>query len=222
MLSPISPPISGSIYLAVSGEDLLRAVEQRMGALPAELRQLFVASRPPPLCGKGDLLTTALPWILRWETSMSAIRHVWTAPSRQGLFWYCGHVFAPWIAAFVARLRELGWIDGRTVPIEYQWSEGRTERYAEIAAQFVRQKVDVIVTIGSAVPTVRHATSVIPIVFAVAIDPVGAPQKSQPFEVAFGLMKSSIQREPLFGQPTPGIVPGPTLCHRCPGSRTPT
>jgi ABC transporter substrate binding protein len=133
-----------------------------------------------------------------------------------------GHVFAPWIAAFVARLRELGWIDGRTVPIEYQWSEGRTERYAEIAAQFVRQKVDVIVTIGSAVPTVRHATSVIPIVFAVAIDPVGAPQKSQPFEVAFGLMKSSIQREPLFGQPTPGIVPGPTPCHRCPGSRTPT
>ena len=130
--------------------------------------------------------------------------------------------FAPWIAAFVARLRELGWIDGRTVAIEYQWSEGRTERYAEIAAQFVRQKVDVIVTIGSAVPTVRHATSVIPIVFAVAIDPVGAPQKSQPFEVAFGLMKSSIQREPLFGQPTPGIVPGPTPCHRCPGGRTPT
>jgi putative ABC transport system substrate-binding protein len=80
--------------------------------------------------------------------------------------------FAPWIAAFVARLRELGLIDGRTVAIEYQWSEGRTERYAEIAAGFVRQKVDVIVTVGSAVPTIRQATSVIPIVFAVAIDPV--------------------------------------------------
>jgi putative tryptophan/tyrosine transport system substrate-binding protein len=79
--------------------------------------------------------------------------------------------FAPWIAAFVARLRELGWIDGRTVAIEYQWSEGRKERYAEIAAEFVRQKVDVIVTVGSAVPTVRQATSGIPIVFAVAIDP---------------------------------------------------
>jgi putative tryptophan/tyrosine transport system substrate-binding protein len=78
--------------------------------------------------------------------------------------------FAPWTAAFVARLRELGWIDGRTVAIEYRWSEGRTERYAEIAAEFVRQKVDVIVTVGSAVPTVRQATSVIPIVFAVAID----------------------------------------------------
>jgi len=82
--------------------------------------------------------------------------------------------FAPWTAAFVARLRELGWIDGRTVTIEYRWSEGRTERYAEIAAEFVRLKVDVIVTVGSAVPTVRQATATIPIVFAVAIDPVGS------------------------------------------------
>ena len=80
--------------------------------------------------------------------------------------------FAPWTAAFVARLRELGWIDGRTVTIEYRWSEGRTERYAEIAAEFARQKVDVIVTVGSAVPTVRQAAGDIPIVFAVAIDPV--------------------------------------------------
>jgi putative tryptophan/tyrosine transport system substrate-binding protein len=80
--------------------------------------------------------------------------------------------FAPWIAAFVTRLRELGWIDGRTVAIEYQWSQGRTERYAEIAAEFVRRKADVVVTVGSAVPIVRQATSVIPIVFAVAIDPV--------------------------------------------------
>ena len=76
--------------------------------------------------------------------------------------------FSPWTAAFVAHLRELGWIENRNVAIEYRWSEGRTERYAEIAAEFVRLKVDVIVTVGSAVPTVRQATSVIPIVFAVA------------------------------------------------------
>src|SRR5258707_7767628 len=76
--------------------------------------------------------------------------------------------FSPWTAAFVAHLRELGWIENRNVAIEYRWSEGRTERYAEIAAEFVRMKVDVIVTVGSAVPTVRQATSVIPIVFAVA------------------------------------------------------
>jgi putative ABC transport system substrate-binding protein len=80
--------------------------------------------------------------------------------------------FAPWTSSFAARLRELGWIDGRTVAIEYRWSEGRTERYAEIAREFVNRKVDVIVTVGSAVPTVREATGVIPIVFAVAIDPV--------------------------------------------------
>jgi putative tryptophan/tyrosine transport system substrate-binding protein len=70
--------------------------------------------------------------------------------------------------------RELGWIENSNVTIEYRWSEGRTERYAEIAAEFVRMKVDVIVTVGSAVPTVRQVTSTIPIVFAVAIDPVGS------------------------------------------------
>ena len=55
-----------------------------------------------------------------------------------------------WIAAFVQRLRELGWIEGRTVAIEYRWAEGRNERFAEIAAEFVRLKVDVIVTTGAA------------------------------------------------------------------------
>src|SRR6266487_684071 len=82
--------------------------------------------------------------------------------------------FSPWTAAFVAHLRELGWIENRNIAIEYRWSEGRTERYAEIAAEFVRLKVDVIVTVGSAVPTVRQVTSTIPIIFAVAIDPVGS------------------------------------------------
>jgi putative tryptophan/tyrosine transport system substrate-binding protein len=82
--------------------------------------------------------------------------------------------FSAWSTTFVAHLRELGWVENRNVAIEYRWSEGRTERYAEIAAEFVRLKVDVIVTVGSAVPTVRQATSTIPIVFAVAIDPVGS------------------------------------------------
>ena len=79
-----------------------------------------------------------------------------------------------WVDAFVQRLRELGWIEGRTVAIEYRWGEGRADRYAEIAAEFVRLKVDVIVTVGSAVPVVRQATALIPIVFAVGIDPVGS------------------------------------------------
>ena len=72
------------------------------------------------------------------------------------------------------RLRELGWIEGRTIAIEYRWAEGRTERAAEIAAELVQRKVDVIVTSGTAVVVATmQATSVIPIVFAAAGDPVG-------------------------------------------------
>jgi putative tryptophan/tyrosine transport system substrate-binding protein len=78
-----------------------------------------------------------------------------------------------WAAAFVQRLRELGWVEGRTVAIEYRWAEGRNERYAEIAAEFVRLKVDVIVTVGAAVSAAKQATPVIPIVFWASIDPVG-------------------------------------------------
>ena len=57
-----------------------------------------------------------------------------------------------WTAAFVRRLGELGWIEGRTVAIEYRWAEGSSERFAEIAAEFVQLKVDVVVTVGSALP----------------------------------------------------------------------
>ena len=71
-------------------------------------------------------------------------------------------------------MRELGWIEGQTVTIQYRWSGGRAERYTQIAAEFVDLKVDVIVTVGSAVPIVRQATTTIPIVFAVGIDPVGS------------------------------------------------
>jgi len=78
-----------------------------------------------------------------------------------------------WVAAFVQRLRELGWSEGRTIAIEYRWGEGREERFAEVAAEFVRLKVDVIVTSGTlAVMAAKRATSVIPIVFATAGDPV--------------------------------------------------
>jgi putative ABC transport system substrate-binding protein len=79
-----------------------------------------------------------------------------------------------WTAAFVQRLRELGWVEDRTIAIHYRWAEGRTERLAEIAAEFVRVKVDVIVT-NSAAPVVaaKQATSVIPIIIASAADPVG-------------------------------------------------
>jgi len=78
-----------------------------------------------------------------------------------------------WTAAFVQRLRELGRIEGRTITIEYRWGEGREERFVEIAAEFVRLKVDIIVTAGTlAVVAAKQATTVIPIVFAGAGDPI--------------------------------------------------
>jgi len=81
---------------------------------------------------------------------------------------------AQWTAAFVQRLRELGWVEGQTVTIEYRWVEGRFERSPAIIAEFVRFKVDVIVT--HATPNIlaaKQVTSVVPIVFPSAGDPVG-------------------------------------------------
>jgi len=79
------------------------------------------------------------------------------------------------LAAFTQRLGELGWIEGRTVAIDVRWAEGRNDRFAEIAAEFVRLRVDVIVTQGTAsIIAAKQATAVIPIVFAAAGDPVGA------------------------------------------------
>jgi putative tryptophan/tyrosine transport system substrate-binding protein len=79
-----------------------------------------------------------------------------------------------WTDAFVQRLRELDWIEGRTIAIEYRWAEGRTDRAAEVFAEFVRLKVEVIVTHPTPLAlAAKQATSLIPIVFAVAGDPVG-------------------------------------------------
>jgi putative ABC transport system substrate-binding protein len=79
----------------------------------------------------------------------------------------------PWTAAFVKRLREFGWNEGRNIMIEYRWAEGRSERFEEIAMEFVRLKVNVVVTGGNAAVVVKRATSAIPIVFVLAVDPVG-------------------------------------------------
>jgi putative ABC transport system substrate-binding protein len=80
--------------------------------------------------------------------------------------------WAPWTAAFVQRLHELGWMDGRTIAIQYRWADGRAERWAEFAAELARLKVDVIVTGGNAAVAAKQASSVIPIVFAMVDDPV--------------------------------------------------
>src|ERR1700733_6048558 len=79
-----------------------------------------------------------------------------------------------WTDAFVQSTRAHGWIEGRTVAIEYRWGEGRSERLTEIVAEFVRLKVNVIVTAGTeAVIAAKQTTSVIPLVFGQAGDPVG-------------------------------------------------
>ena len=75
--------------------------------------------------------------------------------------------------SFLQRLHELSWIEGRNIAVEGRWADGRVELYNEIAAELVRLKVDVIVTTGAGVPAAKQATSVIPIVFAVAVDPLG-------------------------------------------------
>jgi len=77
------------------------------------------------------------------------------------------------VAAFVQRLRELGWIESRTVTIEMRWAEGRSERFAELVAELVRLKVDIIVTSGPGALAAKQATAAVPIVFASAADPLG-------------------------------------------------
>src|SRR3977135_313574 len=83
-------------------------------------------------------------------------------------------VWKDYVPAFVQRLRELGWVEGKTVAIEYRWAEGRNERFGEIAAEFAGLKVDVIVASGGAGVAAKQATSTIPIVLALANDPVGS------------------------------------------------
>jgi putative ABC transport system substrate-binding protein len=77
--------------------------------------------------------------------------------------------------SFTQRLRELGWVDGRNVAINYRWAEGNEDRAAKIVADFVRLKVDIIHTTGTEYTVIaKRATSSIPIVFSVAGDPVGS------------------------------------------------
>src|SRR5215469_4407673 len=89
-----------------------------------------------------------------------------------GILGASSSAWGPWTAAFVGRLRELNWVEGRTIRFEYRWDEGRPERVKENAAELVRQNVDVIVTYEKAVTLLKQATPTIPIVFAISFDPV--------------------------------------------------
>lgn len=100
---------------------------------------------------------------------------------------------AQWTAAFVKRLNELGWIEGRTIAIEYRFAGGRNERFAELAAELVRLNVDVILTDGGATLAAKKETSTIPIVFAVAADPLGAGYVSSLSRPGGNVTGSSVQ-----------------------------
>src|SRR5215469_2070813 len=80
-------------------------------------------------------------------------------------------VWSSWTAAFVTRLRELGWTTGETIEVDYRWAGGSSKRVSDFTAEFLRRNVDVIVTYGSAAAVVEQVTTTIPIVLAVASDP---------------------------------------------------
>jgi len=106
-----------------------------------------------------------------------------------------------WTAAFVHRLHELGWVEGRTLAIEYRWAEGRDERYAQIADELVRLKVNVIVTYGTP-PTkaAKQATPAVPIVFAAAADPVGNALVSSLARPGGNITGLSLQQSDIVGK----------------------
>ena len=117
-----------------------------------------------------------------------------------------------WTAAFVNRLRELGWTEGRTVAIEYRWAEGRTENFTAIANEFVQLKVDVILTVGNAANVAQQVTKTIPIVAAIATDPVGTGMVASLARPGGNLTGLSIQsadtagkRIELFREVFPGL-----------------
>lgn len=109
-------------------------------------------------------------------------------------------VWSPWTVALTARLRELGWDEGDTVAIDYRWAQGRSDRISEIAAEFERRRVDVIVTYGGAVTILKQTIPSIPIVFAVAFDPVRSGLVQSLAHPGGNVTGVSIQQPDLVGR----------------------
>ena len=159
-----------------------------------------------------DFMTAIGGAAVTWPFAANA-QHLTKLPTIGFLGQLTSSAMSKWTGAFVQRLRELGWVEGRTVAIEYRWAEGRSERFAEVAAELVRLKVDVIVTGGTAaIMAAKQATSVIPIVFAVAGDPVGTglvASLARPGGNLTGLSNLSAdlpgKRLELLGEVVPGL-----------------
>ena len=120
--------------------------------------------------------------------------------------------WAPWTAAFVKRLSELGWVDGKTIKIEYRWAEGSEEHYAEIGAELVKLDPKVLVAVGG--DLARKATSTIPIVVALMSDPVGTGLVSSLARPGGNITGMSIQSTDLAGKRIELLMEAISTLHR--------
>jgi putative tryptophan/tyrosine transport system substrate-binding protein len=133
---------------------------------------------------------TVAAWPLGAEAQQGTPRHI-------GVLGADATVWNAWTVAFVDRLRELGWIEGDTIDIEYRWAGASSKRVGDFAAEFLRRHVDVIVTYGSAAAVLKQATTTIPIVLAVAFDPVSTGLVTSLAQPAGNI---SIQQPELIGK----------------------
>jgi putative tryptophan/tyrosine transport system substrate-binding protein len=136
---------------------------------------------------------TVAAWPLVAQAQQGAPRHI-------GVLGADPTVWSSWTAAFVTRLQELGWVVGDTIDIEYRWAGGSSKRVSDFTAEFLRRHVDVIVTYGSAAAVLEQATTTIPIVLAVAFDPVSAGLVSSLARPGGNVTGMSIQQPDLVGK----------------------
>jgi putative tryptophan/tyrosine transport system substrate-binding protein len=136
---------------------------------------------------------TVATWPLVAQAQQGAPRHI-------GVLGADPTVWSSWTAAFVTRLQELGWVVGDTIDIEYRWAGGSSKRVSDFTAEFLQRHVDVIVTYGSAAAVLEQATTTIPIVLAVAFDPVSAGLVSSLARPGGNVTGMSIQQPDLVGK----------------------
>jgi len=139
------------------------------------------------------LSATIAAWPLVVQAQQGTPRHI-------GVLGADATVWNSWTVAFVTRLRELGWIEGDTIDIEYRWAGGSSRRVSDFTAELLRRHVDVIVTYGSAAAVLKQATTTIPIVLAVAFDPVSAGLVSSLAQPGGNVTGLSIQQPELIGK----------------------
>jgi len=133
---------------------------------------------------------TVAAWPLVAQAQQSTPRHI-------GVLGADATVWNAWTVAFVDRLRELGWIEGDTIDIEYRWAGASSKRVSDFTAELLRRHVDVIVTYGAAAAVVQQETTTTPIVLAVASDPGGGLIASRPDGNVTGI---SIRQSELIGK----------------------